>query len=166
MSSQFTIPPKIFFSTMASPSDVDVTQKEEFIARCHCGKVQARFLCNADKIFALDCNCSDCNLRKNIHTVVPFTDFTILDNGESSYEDATTLYQWGTKKAVRRFCKTCGVLPWYIARSNPDGYAITLQCVDWTANGAKTPPEIVTQKFDGIHWEESFKAFNDPFAKK
>jgi hypothetical protein len=144
---------------MASSSDA--TKTEEFIARCHCGKVQGRFRCNAYKIYALDCNCSDCDMRKNVHTVVPAVDFTILENAEEpSYEDATTLYQWGTKKAVRRFCKTCGVLPWYIARSNPDGYAITLQCVDWTADG-KTPPVIEIVKFDGVHWEESFKALND-----
>jgi hypothetical protein len=144
---------KSFHSTRASSS-----KTEEFIARCHCGNVQGRFRCNADKIYALDCNCSDCDMRKNVHTVVPAADFTILD--EPSYEDATTLYQWGTKTAVRRFCKTCGVLPWYIARSNPDGYAITLQCVDWTADGKKAPVVVIV-KFDGVHWEESFKALND-----
>jgi hypothetical protein len=108
---------------------------------------------------------TDCNLRKNINTVVPFTDFTILENGEEGSAESTKNATMGYQ-GPSRFCKTCGVLPWYIARSNPDGYAITLQCVDWTAGGTKTPPEIVTQKFDGIHWEESFAAFNDPFAKK
>jgi hypothetical protein len=29
------------------------------------------------------------------------------------YEEETILYQWGTMTAVRRFCRTCGVLPFY-----------------------------------------------------
>jgi hypothetical protein len=94
-------------------------------------------------------------MRANVHAVVPAADFTVMMSAES-YEDATTLYQWGTNTAVRRFCKTCGILPWYIPRSNPEGYAVTIKCVDWTAAG-KTPPVIVTETFDGVHWEESFK---------
>lgn len=45
-------------------------------------------------------------MRRNVHFVIPERDFT-LDMKES-LEDATTLYQWGTETAVRRFCKTCG----------------------------------------------------------
>lgn len=138
--------------------------KKEFVARCHCGKVQGLFRCSADTIYALDCNCSDCNMRKNAHFVVPAAaDFTLLH--PETYEDDTTLYQWGSKTAIRRFCKTCGILPWYTPRSNPDGYAITLHCVDWTAaassTGDGTPPTIITERFDGVHWEDSIKAFND-----
>lgn len=59
-------------------------------------------------------------------------------SGSTTSESETILYQWGTKTAVRRFCKTCGILPFYIPRSNPDGYAITYHCVDWGEDG---PPE-------------------------
>jgi hypothetical protein len=70
--------------------------------------------------------------------------------------DQTILYEWGTKTAKRRFCKTCGVLPWYTPRSNPDGYGITLKCVDFGDN----PPEIEIQKYDGVNWEKSYGATN------
>jgi len=66
----------------------------------------------------------------------------------------TTLYQWGSRTAVRRFCKTCGILPWYTPRSNPDGVAVTLPCVDFGTD----KPEIVIKTFDGRHWEESIQS--------
>ncbi len=85
-----------------------------------------------------------------------------MSNSETStlkamqtFEQESILYQWGTKVAVRRFCRTCGILPFYIPRSNPDGYAVTLPCVDWGEGGQ---PEIEVKMFDGIHWEESHAA--------
>lgn len=83
------------------------------------------------------------------------------NNGKSTasamqrFEQETLLYQWGTKTAVRRFCKTCGVLPFYIPRSNQDGYAITYPCVDWGNDG---PPTTEIKLFDGVRWEESHAA--------
>lgn len=72
------------------------------------------------------------------------------------FEKETILYQWGTFKAIRRFCRTCGVLPFYIPRSNPDGYAITFPCVDWGEDGP--PKELEVRSFDGVHWDESHAA--------
>lgn len=69
-----------------------------------------------------------------------------------SYEENTILYQWGTKTAVRRFCKTCGVLPFYVPRSNPDGFGVTLACVDWGDDGA---PAVEVRNYDGVNWEKS-----------
>eukprot|EP00804_Cyclotella_cryptica_P022178 CCRYP_011632-RA/>CCRYP_011632-RA protein AED:0.15 eAED:0.14 QI:0/-1/0/1/-1/1/1/0/110 len=71
------------------------------------------------------------------------------------FEDETILYQWGTKKAVRRFCRTCGILPFYIPRSNPDGYGITFGCVDWGKDG---PPKTEIRFYDGVNWEKSHAA--------
>ena len=71
------------------------------------------------------------------------------------FEKETILYQWGTKTAVRRFCRTCGILPFYIPRSNQDGYAITFPCVDWGKDG---PPPTEIRSFDGINWEQSHAA--------
>ena len=133
-------------------------RKEEFTARCHCGRVQGRFQCNADKLIALDCNCSDCSMRKNMHIVIPQEDF-LVDMSEP-LEEATILYQWGTKTAIRRFCKTCGILPWYHPRSNPDGVAITVHCVDWTKGGTVQPPKLEIQAFDGVHWEDTMAKLN------
>lgn len=128
---------------------------EVFFARCHCGRVQGRFICNATHLTALDCNCSDCYMRKNVHIVVPISAFQI--SMEESLEDATILYEWGTKAAARRFCKVCGIMPWYKPRSNPDGVAITIYCVDWTKNGTSQPPKIDVMNFDGANWEQSME---------
>ena len=78
---------------------------------------------------------------------------------QARLEEATTLYQWGTGTAQRRFCKVCGILPWYRPRSNPNGYGITIHCVDWTQNGQRlTPPTLVIQPFDGVHWQDTIAA--------
>mmetsp|Transcript_24068 Transcript_24068/g.46033 ORF Transcript_24068/g.46033 Transcript_24068/m.46033 type:complete len:128 (+) Transcript_24068:115-498(+) len=114
-------------------------------------------------------------MRRNLHFMVRMTEFWLVDDGpdnrdavttenndfnnstssmlaQQKYVDETKLYQWGTKTAVRRFCRTCGVLPFYIPRSNPDGYAITLPCVDWGEDGQ---PKTEIRSFDGVNWEQS-----------
>lgn len=80
---------------------------EEFVARCHCGRVQGKFWADPKRLVAWDCDCSDCKMRRNVHLVLP-KDLFQLDMKES-LEEATTLYLWGTKTAQRRFCKTCGM---------------------------------------------------------
>ena len=151
-------------------------KKEFFITQCHCGQVRGRFQCDiptttttTDSIKVLDCNCSDCGMRKNAHLVVPSADFQLYMMSQSSssndhddgdvvvdvskqeqlLKERTTLYQWGTKQAVRRFCNKCGILPWYIPRSNPDGVAITIHCV---LNKEKIPVEWIS--IDGQNWEQ------------
>ena len=128
-----------------------------FDVSCHCNRVRGRFVCNDNKLLAWDCNCSDCSKRGNIHIIIPERDFQIaMPSSTETFEDATTLYQWGTKAAKRRFCKTCGILAWYTPRSNPDVVAITLNCIDWGEQQNLIRPQVNVKKFDGINWEESF----------
>ncbi len=118
---------------------------------CHCGRVRAKFRRKQHLPLTLwDCNCSDCNMRRNIHFMVAASDFWMASREQ--FERDTVLYQWGTKTAIRRFCRTCGVLPFYIPRSNPDGYAITFPCVDWGKDGS---PKSEVRSFDGVNWEQS-----------
>lgn len=91
---------------MADDQAPPTTTREEFIVRCHCGRVQGKFWADPNRLVAWDCDCSDCKMRQNVHLVILKEAFT-LDMKEP-LEYATTLYQWGTKTAVRRFCKTCG----------------------------------------------------------
>jgi hypothetical protein len=132
----------------------DTAEKTEYTVKCHCGRVTAKFLASKTSVTAWQCNCSDCIMRGNVHVIIPQADFR-LDMDES-IEDATTLYLWGTKTAKRRFCKTCGILPWYRPRSNPDGYGITLYCIDWGAN----KPNVEIKTFDGQNWEKVFQSSN------
>jgi len=47
------------------------------------------------------------------------------------------------------FCKICGVQSYYHPRSNPDGVAVTLACIN------KSQIESSERKvFDGINWEK------------
>ena len=59
-------------------------------------------------------------------------------------------YSFNTHVAKHTFCKKCGVVPFYNPRSNPDGVAVTLWCLE--DRGAVTDAEIRT--FDGENWEE------------
>lgn len=125
-----------------------------FTCRCHCGANVGRFECNENNVRCWECNCSDCAMRKNLHFVIPKSKFQIEKGGTKK---TTTEYIWGTGVANRKFCKICGILPWYTPRSNPDGIGITLGCVDW-GNGAR--PSISIEKFDGIHWDQSMNETN------
>ena len=147
---------------------------------CHCGSVQANF-CREQHLplTVWDCNCSDCGMRRNLHFMVHASNFWLVDGdggdeknkktdttgnddtndrnassvkAKQCFERETILYQWGTQKAVRRFCRTCGILPFYIPRSNQDGYAVTYPCVNWGEDG---PPSTEIRLFDGVNWEQS-----------
>mmetsp|Transcript_9639 Transcript_9639/g.18952 ORF Transcript_9639/g.18952 Transcript_9639/m.18952 type:complete len:165 (+) Transcript_9639:18-512(+) len=142
-------------SSLQSHQEDTDRKKEVYSVRCHCGKVRGRFKANKKHVVAWDCNCSDCSMRGNVHIVIPQEDFRVDMPEYKSYQVATTEYLWGTKTAKRRFCRTCGILPWYRPRSNPDGYAITLKCIDWGDDEAKKP-KIESKTFDGENWEQQF----------
>jgi hypothetical protein len=128
----------------------------EASVKCHCGAVTGhfRYPSSSEKkpLQIWECNCSDCGMRRNTHLVIPSTQFT---NTTDEYTEKTTLYQWGTKTAVRRFCKTCGILPWYQPRSNPDGIGLTVHCIDW---GTTTKPKMELNTFNGQNWEEQIQS--------
>lgn len=46
--------------------------------------------------------------------------------------------------------RTCGVQSFYIPRSNPDGKAVTVACID-----PGTVQSVVVRTFDGVNWERS-----------
>lgn len=43
--------------------------------------------------------------------------------------------------------------PFYVPRSNPDGYAITVACIK-----PATVLSITVKQFDGINWEQTIEA--------
>ena len=87
-------------------SSAPSSTKTEFVATCHCRRVRVKFWADPNRLVAWDCDCSDCKMRQNVHLVVPKDCFQV--DMDETLEDVTTLYQWGTKTAIRRFCKTCG----------------------------------------------------------
>lgn len=50
------------------------------------------------------------------------------------------------QSALRR---VCGVTPFYVPRSNPDGFAVTLWCVD-----RSNIRSVDIRHFDGQNWEK------------
>ena len=112
---------------------------------CHCQKVRWQVQAPT-RIVAWDCNCSDCSMRKNTHFIVPSERFRL---SEDSKQFLTT-YTFGTHTAKHTFCKVCGITSFYYPCSNPDGVAITYNCVD---PGTLTHVEI--KQIDGKNWESS-----------
>ncbi|KAK9814686.1 hypothetical protein WJX72_009805 [[Myrmecia] bisecta] len=112
---------------------------------CHCGAVRFQFEASPDFV-AWDCNCSICHVKRNVHVIVPRSHFELLEG-----KDKLTLYQFGTRTAKHYFCSVCGVVSFYVPRSNPDGYAVTVACVK-----PNTIRSITVNKFDGEHWEEFY----------
>ena len=45
----------------------------------------------------------------------------------------------------------CGVVSYYIPRSNPDGVAVTVHCLD-----PATIKSVTTKHFDGQNWEQFY----------
>ena len=110
---------------------------------CHCGAIQ--FEVDAAKnIIAEECNCSICAKSGYLHLIVPAASFTLLQG-----QDNITSYSFNTGVARHMFCKTCGVRPFYVPRSNPDGMDINVRCLD------TQPGELTINTFDGVNWEDN-----------
>jgi len=110
---------------------------------CHCGAV--RFTARAPaRLTVWKCNCSICAKRQNDHFVVPSSKFEI-----AAGEDKLTTYTFGTHVAKHMFCSVCGVQAFYRPRSNPDGWGVTIHCVD-----PGTVESVDVRAFDGRNWEK------------
>ena len=108
---------------------------------CHCGAVA--FEVEAPESFtALRCNCSICTKAGFLHLIVPRQRFRLLRG-----EDALATYTFNTGVAKHLFCRTCGIKPFYVPRSNPDGIDVNVHCLD------PVPSGLVVEDFDGRDWE-------------
>lgn len=114
---------------------------------CHCGAVAFEFVARSE-LLQIMCNCSMCKMKQNVHAIVPAARFR-LQRGKN----AISQYTFNTHQAKHLFCKRCGVESFFIPRTNPDGIAVTVACVDQS-----TVDSIKTEFFDGEHWEQAFAA--------
>lgn len=90
---------------------------------CHCGRV--RFSVRASlPLHVLDCNCSICRMTGFLHLIVPKGAFELLE-GESELSE----YRFNTGVAKHFFCRHCGIKPFYVPRSNPDGIDVNARCL-------------------------------------
>ena len=114
-----------------------------YAGSCHCGQI--RFSVELpDEIEVEDCNCSVCSKAGFLHIIVPKGKFALLQGSTELTE-----YTFNTGVAKHYFCRTCGVKPFYIPRSNPDGIDVNLRCLD------ERPKKVNIVSFDGVNWEQN-----------
>lgn len=113
-------------------------------ASCHCGAVVVEVDAPPD-IEAYSCNCSMCDRTGFLHLIVPKERFRLVRGA-----DMLTTYTFNTGVAKHSFCRVCGVKPFYVPRSNPDGFSVNVRCLDQaTVRSLKVLP------FDGKNWEQA-----------
>lgn len=114
---------------------------------CHCGRV--RFEVDAPaEIEVLDCDCSICGMTGFLHLIVPANRFRLVSGAEFLSE-----YRFNTGIARHRFCSICGVKPFYIPRSNPDGVDVNARCID-----AGSVKQMIISRFEDARRDESTAA--------
>ncbi|WP_338846364.1 GFA family protein [Massilia sp. W12] len=112
-------------------------------ASCHCQKVQIEI--DAPSVLEVqECNCSMCTRTGFLHVIVPASRFTLLCG-----EEDLTCYTFNTGVAKHYFCKHCGCKPFYVPRSNPDGFSVNLRCIDQS-----TVQAVNLSQFNGQEWEQ------------
>ena len=115
---------------------------------CHCGAVQ--FEVEApDSVEVEDCNCSICQMTGYLHLIVPTRHFRLLQGA-----DQLTTYTFNSGVAQHKFCKVCGIKPFYTPRSNPDGVDINVRCLD------TKPQSLTIEPFDGQNWEQNAQSLS------
>ena len=111
---------------------------------CHCGAVRFEVEAPA-KIEATRCNCNICRMTGYLHLFVSRRSFRLL-SGESDLET----YRFNTGVAEHYFCRRCGIKSFYVPRSHPEGFSVNVNCL-----APDTIESVVTEEFDGRHWEEN-----------
>lgn len=109
---------------------------------CHCGAVRFEIESPAEVTIHV-CNCSICSLVGYQHLIVPRDRFSLL-----VHESSLSLYTFNTHVAKHYFCKICGVKPYYVPRSNPDGISVNFRCVS-----RELFTKVEFKDFDGQNWE-------------
>ncbi|MEN0067892.1 MAG: GFA family protein [Myxococcota bacterium] len=128
---------------------------------CHCGAVRYQVAVRPEPRIAVDCNCSMCRRRGFLHYFVMPEGLRIEGRdtppdptADDPAIDALCEYRFGTRTARHWFCRTCGIAPFYVPRSHPDGFSVNLRTLE-------SPDDLRTfaiEPFDGEHWEASIAA--------
>jgi hypothetical protein len=108
---------------------------------CHCGAIAIE-VAAPERIAAYECDCSMCERTGSLHLIVPAERF--------SPEAVLANYQFNTGTAQHYFCRTCGCRPYYVPRSNPDGFSVNVRCLN-----KSTIKSLTVVPYDGKNWERS-----------
>jgi hypothetical protein len=107
-----------------------------------------RFRVEVQDFTASECNCSMCTMKGILHLIVPLERFRLLSGGE-----LLVTYTFNTGVAKHRFCRVCGIHPFYTPRSDPDKLDVNIRCLD---GDAWRRFKLTT--FDGKSWEAAHAA--------
>lgn len=109
---------------------------------CHCGAVVIEVDAPAE-VDVYECNCSMCERTGFLHLIASQRTFRLLQG-----KDDLITYTFNTRVAQHYFCRYCGCKPYYIPRSNPDGFSVNFRCLNKSEfNKVNIIP------FDGQNWE-------------
>ncbi len=93
--------------------------------RCHCGAVRFEAALSDGFDTILRCTCSYCRMRGAVVAMAKTGGVKILEG-----EDALTSYRFHTGAAEHFFCSRCGIYTHHQRRSDPNGYAVNVACLD------------------------------------
>ncbi|MBO6506366.1 MAG: GFA family protein [Kordiimonadaceae bacterium] len=124
-----------------------MSDKIKHSGACHCGAVTFEVQAPAE-IDVLSCTCSMCAMTGFLHLILEDEDFEI-----TSGADNLTDYRFNTGTARHLFCKTCGIKPFYVPRSHPDGWSVNANCLD-----KSTVKNMNVSEFDGANWEDNINS--------
>lgn len=130
-----------------------VRELREYPGQCHCGAVQFR-VAIPPTVTVYRCNCSICTKTGFRHLIVAGDQLKIL-SGEDQLRD----YRFNTRTARHLFCQQCGIKPFYVPRSHPDGYSVNFHCLELDSQ-----VDADVRDFDGRHWGRSIDSIKDPDA--
>jgi hypothetical protein len=111
---------------------------------CHCGRVRV-LVQVLEKVTVRRCNCSICAKSGYLHLIVDRQHFELLAGAVELRE-----YRFNTGVARHLFCGHCGIKPFYIPRSHPDGYSVNLNCLELDSR-----VRVSVEDFDGQHWRKN-----------
>ena len=86
-----------------------------------------------------------CAKKAFIHAIIEPSMFELISGSE-----ALATYTFGTGTARHTFCKTCGIHPFYVPRSDPDKIDVNVRCLDGVELESVRP-----KPFDGRNWEDA-----------
>ena len=90
---------------------------------CHCGAVRFQVDWDIDELTT--CDCSLCVKRNAVMAKVPEGALAVLAG-----QEALSLYQWNTRRAMHYFCRVCGIYVFHRKRSAPDHFGVNAFCLD------------------------------------
>ena len=120
-----------------------IDRQKWYSGGCHCGKI--RFQVQLGNSQVIRCNCSICRKKGYLHLIVPPEQFQLLQGQES-----LSTYKFNTQTAIHKFCRHCGIHPFYTPRSHPQDIDVNVNALDQDLSSM-----IEISEFDGQNWEDN-----------